>query len=108
MPMVGPIVSHTEMRQVGRSDWPGRVENGAGTEIGGAESFNSYLKGAIDEINTLQRDADAATRAMATGDVSDIHRAVIAGEKATLAMQLVIEVRNKVIEAYQEIMRMQI
>ncbi|MGE5484295.1 MAG: flagellar hook-basal body complex protein FliE [Ignavibacteriales bacterium] len=114
MPMVGPIIKYPGV-QVGQNEWPARVTGGlpgavgdSGPQAAQAQSFESYLKGAIDEINALQREADAASRAMATGDVSDIHRAVIASEKATLAVQLAIEVRNKVIEAYQEIMRMQI
>ncbi|NPV71231.1 MAG: flagellar hook-basal body complex protein FliE [Firmicutes bacterium] len=73
-----------------------------------APSFTSYLKQAIDDVNALQVEADAASRSMLAGDVSDIHRVVIASEKASLAMHLAIEVRNKVIEAYQEIMRMQV
>ncbi len=114
MPMVGPIIRYSGM-PVGRNDWPARVAAGApgvtgdtGPKAGEAQSFSSYLKGALDEINSLQHEADTASRAMVTGDISDIHQAVIASEKATLAMQLAIEVRNKVIEAYQEIMRMQI
>ena len=72
------------------------------------QSFGSYLKKALDEVNALQHEADDATRAMLSGDLGDLHKAVIATEKASLAMQLTIEVRNKVIEAYQEIMRMQV
>ncbi|MCR4398805.1 MAG: flagellar hook-basal body complex protein FliE [Firmicutes bacterium] len=108
MPLVGPVI-----RSLGapvRDVWPGSV--GAPAENGGvpatAQSFSSYLKDALDQINALQREADAASTALVTGDLSDIHRAVIASEKAGLALQLAIEVRNKVIEAYQEIMRMQI
>lgn len=114
MPIIGPIIKYPDM-QVGVNGWPARVTGGlpgaagdAGAQPAQAQSFESYLRGAIDEINALQREADAASRAMAAGDISDIHRAVIASEKATLAVQLAIEVRNKVIEAYQEIMRMQI
>lgn len=79
----------------------------AGT-AGIAQSFSSYLTDAIDQISTLQSEADAASTKLVTGDLSDIHQAVIASEKAGLALQLAIEVRNKVIEAYQEVMRMQI
>lgn len=71
------------------------------------ESFANLLQQKLNEVDTLQKDAaDQATR-VATGDAEYIHQAIIAQEKAYLALQLTVEVRNKLVEAYQEISRMQ-
>ncbi|MGE5422211.1 MAG: flagellar hook-basal body complex protein FliE [Ignavibacteriales bacterium] len=71
-------------------------------------SFADYLKNAIGEVNALQNDAQLQGQALITGDVDSIHQSVIAYEKASLSLQLAVELRNKVVEAYQEIMRIQL
>jgi len=71
-------------------------------------SFKEMVKDAVGEVNRLQAQADELAVKLATGDVEDVHRAMIAMQKAKLALDLTIQVRNKVIEAYQEIMRMQV
>lgn len=73
-----------------------------------AASFKDMVKHAASQVNKLQGEADKAAVGMATGDLEDVHRATIAMQKAKLALDLTIQVRNKVIEAYQEIMRMQV
>jgi flagellar hook-basal body complex protein FliE len=71
-------------------------------------SFKELMKDTIGEVNKLQTNADELAVKLATGDLEDVHRAMIAMQKAKLALDLTIQVRNKVIEAYQEIMRMQV
>jgi flagellar hook-basal body complex protein FliE len=73
-----------------------------------AVSFGDMVKHAASQVNKLQSQADESAVQMATGDLEDVHRATIAMQKAKLALDLTIQVRNKVIEAYQEIMRMQV
>ena len=72
-----------------------------------SKSFSSYLKAALNEVNQWQEEAGQSALNLATGGEADVHQTMIAYEKAALALQLTIEVRNKLIEAYQEIMRMQ-
>ena len=72
------------------------------------ESFKSILNSALNQVETLQRESDIASQRLASGQAEDIHQVVIAGEKATLSLQLAIAVRNKMLEAYQEVMRMQV
>lgn len=69
-------------------------------------SFSEYLRQAIKEVDDLQKQADKAAMGVITGEVTDLHQAVLAAEKAMLSLQLTLQVRNKVLEAYQEIMRM--
>lgn len=74
----------------------------------GAPSFGQMVKNAIGEVTELQSQSAKLTTQVATGELEDVHRAMIAGQKAKLALEFTIQVRNKVIEAYQEIMRMQV
>lgn|SRR5690554_2959099 len=72
-------------------------------------NFQDFLKQAISEVNDMQISADSQAIGFAAGQPNiDIHEVMIGMEQAHLALQLTIEVRNKVVEAYQEIMRMQL
>lgn len=70
------------------------------------DSFALLLKETIGKLEQIQSDADRAVRELASGD--DITQAVIAMQKAELSFQLMIEVRNRLLNAYEEIQRMQI
>jgi flagellar hook-basal body complex protein FliE len=59
-------------------------------------------------LQSLQDQADATAVTMAAGGPVDLHDVMIASEKAALGFQLALQLRNKVVEAYQEIMRMQV
>jgi flagellar hook-basal body complex protein FliE len=72
------------------------------------ESFQKMLGDSLNKVNTLQSNADEMLKKLAAGEVKDIHDVMIAVEKAGIAFQLTMQIRNRVIEAYQEIMRMQI
>lgn len=71
-------------------------------------AFGEYLKNALGEVNNLQKESDNMSKALAAGQVEDISQVVVAAEKADIALQLTLAVRNKAVEAYQEIMRMQV
>jgi len=71
-------------------------------------SFGDYLKNALDTVNQLQSDSQQIGVDFAAGKTDNIHEVMIAGEKADIAMQLTMQIRNKVVDAYNEIMRMQI
>jgi flagellar hook-basal body complex protein FliE len=79
--------------------------NGEGN--GYESSFFSYLKDALQEVDGLQKEATKSAQMLALGDEDYLHNTMIAYEKASLALQLTIEVRDKIVEAYQEIMRIQ-
>lgn len=69
-------------------------------------SFASVLKKTIEEINTTQQDSGAMTQKLVLGEDVDLHNVMIASQKASVTLQATMEVRNKAVEAYQEIMRM--
>ncbi|MGB9619111.1 MAG: flagellar hook-basal body complex protein FliE [Armatimonadota bacterium] len=70
--------------------------------------FGRAVKTALSEVNKLQCEADKLATALAAGEDVEIHQAMIAMQKASTALQFTVQVRNKIIEAYQEIMRMQV
>lgn len=72
------------------------------------KSFGDVFKGALNDVNISQLNADESVARLAAGDAIDTHDVAIAVEKANLSLQLAIQVRNKIVEAYQEVMRMQV
>lgn len=72
------------------------------------EKFSNALRNAIDELNKSQVESDVATNKFIRGEITDIHDVMIAAQKASVTRQAALEVRNKVVEAYKEIMRMQV
>jgi flagellar hook-basal body complex protein FliE len=73
-----------------------------------AANFKDLLMDALNNVNTLEQESAKMTEDFIAGRTDNIHSVMIAGEKATVALQFVMEVRNKVLDAYQEIMRMQV
>jgi flagellar hook-basal body complex protein FliE len=71
-------------------------------------SFGDSIKKAITDVNDLQQGADTLATKLAAGDAVEVHQAMIAMQKASMALQFTMQVRNKVVEAYQEVMRMQV
>lgn len=72
------------------------------------EQFKEMLYDAIDNVSDLQRNADVLMTKLVTGETQDLHQVMIAVEEVNLALQLTLQIRNKMLEAYQEIMRMQV
>ena len=72
------------------------------------ESFGDMLSNIVGEINKQQIDADKAIAKVELDNSASIHDAIIALEKANISFRTMMQVRNKVVEAYQEIMRMQV
>ena len=72
------------------------------------KTFGKMLMDALEDVNDLQQKASQASTDLATGKIEDISQVVIAAEKAAVALQLTIQVRNKMLESYQEMMRMQV
>jgi len=72
------------------------------------EKFGEALKNSIAEVNQAQLSADRATEQVAAGDSKNLHEAMIKLEQADISLRLMVQMRNKAVEAYQEIMRMQV
>lgn len=71
-------------------------------------SFSAFLQKSVSDVNHLLNAADQKQTEVAVGKVENLHEAMIAVEKADTAMKFLVQVRNKAIDAYHEIMRMQV
>jgi flagellar hook-basal body complex protein FliE len=86
---------------------PGAAGPGGAAAAGGA-SFGQVLKDALAQVNSLQQEADAAIQDLAVGGKATLHDTMLAVQKAELSFKLMMQVRNKIVEAYQEVLRMQV
>ena len=74
----------------------------------GGSRFGDILRDAISTVNDLQQQSDIEIQKIMTGESEELHTAVVAMQKADLSFQMMMQVRNKIVQAYQEVMRMQV
>ena len=98
-PKVSPLPSPSEV---------GKSQEIAPAQPAGGDSFATMLGRMVSDINSQQNFATQTVNALQSGQNVPLHQAVIAMEEANVSFQLMVEVRNRLLEAYQEIMRMQI
>lgn len=103
MPSIGPVQPITASSQQPLADGAGETRRAS--EGGG---FGSLLAKQLDELDRLQQSADRQAQALATGKATDVASVVMEVERASLALQLAVQVRDKAVDAYHEIFRMQI
>ncbi|OLN33505.1 flagellar hook-basal body complex protein FliE [Desulfosporosinus metallidurans] len=82
------------------------VTSGDGANKAGTD-FAKFLSDALSQVNALQKNADVASLGLASGQVQDLSTVMVALEKASLSMSLTVSVRDKVLDAYNQVMRMQ-
>jgi len=81
---------------------------GAGKTGSSAEvPFKDVLKGLVDNVDSLQKDADASIKGLVTGETTNLHDVKIKMEEAGIAFDLMMEIRNKLLDAYQQVLKMQ-
>ncbi len=85
---------------------PKLIDPAPGQNQESSGKFSDVLADALERVQELRTEADQETRKLLSGEPVEMHRVVLAGEKAGLAFELMLAVRNKVVDAYQEIMRM--
>ncbi len=89
---------------------PGLGVAGPPMGVGGVmrSEFSSFLNKAVTEVEGKMRSAEVEKQKVLTGEANNLHQATIASSEAGIAFSLMVEVRNKLVESYQEIMRMQV
>lgn len=88
---------------------PGAPGVGAAGQAGAAGAgFMGQLKDAIAKVNEVQAEASQAVEKMATGENQNVHQTMIALQKADISFHLMMQLRNKIVTAYEEIQRMQV
>lgn len=83
------------------------IEIGGPAGAPGGSDFKSLLQGAIDQVEGASTNANQSVQNFLSGDGEDLHTTVLAVQRAGLEFDMLMQVRNKVVSAYQEIMRMQ-
>jgi flagellar hook-basal body complex protein FliE len=74
----------------------------------GRDEFSDFLTKAVSEVEEKMRISDVERQKVLTGEANNLHQATIAAQEASVAFSLMVEVRNKLVESYQELMRMQV
>ena len=92
---------------VGQISQVSKIVESAGGKSGG-DAFKEVLNEVIEQVNQTESDSNQSVAQLVNGQSDNLHSQMIALEKADIALSLAVTVRNKAIEAYQEIMRMQI
>ena len=86
---------------------PSATSGGASAPAAG-KSFSDFIIESLNEVNRLQREADAGVQRLLTGETDYVAEVFAASNKAGIAFDLLMEVRNKLIEAYREIQQMRV
>lgn len=89
-----PVVALTDKQETGAAQLAG--------------SFGTFLNDAITNLNKQHSALNTLNDKFVTGEVADVHQLTIAAEKLSLGLEMTVQIRNKAVEAYQEIMRTQI
>jgi flagellar hook-basal body complex protein FliE len=89
-------------------NFTGVMEKAAGGSEKAKTSFADTLKESINKVTQLEKEATTEAEKLAKMESQDLHTAMIAIEKADVSFQLMMQIRNKIINAYEEIMRMQV
>ena len=102
-----PLQLPQELPGLGASSAKGGAGGLAGAAGSGTpESFGSTLKHFLGEVNDMQLRSDGVMQAFVRGEVTDLHQVVLAQQEAGLALRLVGEMRDRLLQSYQEVMRM--
>jgi flagellar hook-basal body complex protein FliE len=97
---VPTIEAPSRTHRVGPTERNGKVEE--------KESFADALDGAIEQVDDLHDKADRTVLGLSTGEVEDVHQVMIAMNEADIAFRMMLEVRNRIVDAYKEVSRLQV
>lgn len=87
---------------------PSELQHAARPTQGTAAEFVSLLDKFVGDVNDSQMKADETVRALAAGKIENVHEVMLAEVEADLSFKMLVQTRNKLVEAYKEVMRMQI
>jgi len=87
---------------------PAGAAAAGGTSPGSAGAFQSVFSEAVKKVESFQTNAEQSVNRFLSGEGEEIHKVALSAEHADLSFQLFVQARNKIVSAYQEVMRMQI
>jgi flagellar hook-basal body complex protein FliE len=95
---IGPVQEGLQPQQ------PQKIQTGTTN----GPSFKDTLNGFLNDVNQMQQKADESMNRMAAGEITDVHQVMTAVEEANTAFNMMMEIRNKVMDAYTEVLRMRL
>lgn len=98
-------ISENSMQGLGQTLMPKRTQPESGGASESTVTFGDTLKHFIADVNSLQAEAGKAVQDFSSGEAVEVHDVMVAAEKARTSFDLLLEVRNKTIDAYRELMR---
>jgi flagellar hook-basal body complex protein FliE len=105
-PLLLDMVQLSEVKKrAPRNEYLASAPEKPDSEKSGSVSFEELLSSSMKKVNTLQAEADDMVRKLATGDVEDISEVVLASSRAEVALRMFMELRNKFLDAYQQLSR---
>lgn len=104
----GPGQVASEKRVVQEMVNNGMSAPAASSKPGEGATFSELLRNSVDQVNQLQTEADTAIKEMVAGRSKNLHETMLTVERADVSLKLMMQVRNKIIDAYKEVMRMQV
>ena len=110
-PLISKLVGGLDFKIPGIDGAGAAGQGGTGTSIGGDSGgggFGKTLENAISNLSSSMNDATNASQQLATGQAADISQVAMTVERSVLELQLATQIRNKAVEAYQDIYRMQV
>jgi len=101
-------ISASELQQLGSISSDSPLQSSASVSPGGGGHFANMLGDMVNEVAQKQADAGSAVTGLLSGQNVSLHQAMISMEEANVSFQMMVEVRNRLLDSYQELMRMQI
>jgi flagellar hook-basal body complex protein FliE len=107
IPGLNPMTAATQALPVFPGAGAGVAAGSTGGAAAGSAPFSDLLTDAVGQVDQLENQARAAVTGLMTGSGVDVHQAMIATQKASMAFELALAVRNKAVQAYQQVVGMQ-
>jgi flagellar hook-basal body complex protein FliE len=101
-------ISKAELQQLGSTSSDSPLQTSAPVSSGSGASFENMLGGFVNDVAQKQAAAGSAVSGLMSGQNVSLHQAMISMEEANVSFQMMVEVRNRLLDGYQELMRMQI
>ena len=109
MTAMAPLTMRNFQPDIERSNAIREAGMGAGaTQVAGPDPFGQMMKKFVNDVDDKLKVSSSEKNKVLTGEATNLHQAMIAMEEASVSFQLMVEVRNKLLESYQELMRMQV
>jgi flagellar hook-basal body complex protein FliE len=106
--MTSGLERRTQQEMVKNGMTPTSLDSAGGASTEGSGGFLDLLEKSVEKVNTYQVQSDTAIQELVAGRTKNVHEAMLAIERADMSLKMLMQVRNKVLDAYREIMKMQV